>query len=44
MNDIEVKGYNGNTNIKRKGMSIEFKNNQYKNKRLKNDNTKNINN
>jgi hypothetical protein len=24
MNDIQVKGYNGNTNIKRKGMSIEF--------------------
>ena len=24
MNDVEVKGYNGNTNIKRKGMSIEF--------------------
>lgn len=24
MNDVQVKGYNGNTNIKRKGMSIEF--------------------
>lgn len=24
MNDVEVKGYNGNTNIKRKGMAIQF--------------------
>ena len=24
MNEVQIKGYNGNTNIKRKGMSIEF--------------------
>lgn len=24
MNDVEIKGYNGNVNIKRKGMAIEF--------------------